>query len=260
MGEKVAEFIILRFRNQREIRYFEILSASFSRIPHAQCAGTPTRTPHAHVCIYPFVFQALGAKMKCVELHVGVQPAMKLELLSKVASLRMCTYLAAPVGFRHVENRSMPLSCWGQFCRSLRRLCAANGCPFFTFSCALNSVTCILKHSKCASSVFSQRVRFSRGPLHPPHTHQRFPRIPRAPKARAKKNWRFCEKYCAKIALKCRSRVCYSQILGKYTRFIILASRDSHTIHYFEIFTQRANSLHSLAYPPPPPPLNVCGS
>ena len=44
--------------------------------------------------------------------------------------------------------------------------------------------------------------------------HQRIARIPRAPKARAKKNWRFCGKYCAKFILKCGSRVRYSQILG----------------------------------------------
>ena len=35
--------------------------------------------------------------------------------------------------------------------------------------------------------------------------HQRTPRIPRAPKARAKKNWQFCGKYCPKFTLKCCS-------------------------------------------------------
>ena len=35
--------------------------------------------------------------------------------------------------------------------------------------------------------------------------HQRTARIPRAPKARAKKNWRFCGKYCPKFTLKCCS-------------------------------------------------------
>ena len=108
------------------------------------------------------------------------------------------------------------------------------------------SLTCVHKHSKCARSVFSKRVRFSSAP------HQRFPRIPRAPKARSKKNWRFCGKYCTKFTLKCRSRFHYSQILGsipnslfwhleKLAQFIILRSSHSGRIQY----------EHSLMYPPP---------
>ena len=46
-----------------------------------------------------------------------------------------------------------------------------------------------------------------KGSLFPRSPHQRIARIPRAPKARAKKNRRFCGKYCGKFALKCRSKV-----------------------------------------------------
>ena len=47
----------------------------------------------------------------------------------------------------------------------------------------------------------------TKGSFFPRSPHQRIARIPRAPKARAKKNRRFCGKYCGKFALKCRSKV-----------------------------------------------------
>ena len=57
---------------------------------------------------------------------------------------------------------------------------------------------------------------------------QPFQRVPRA-----KKNWWFCAKYCAKYTLKWRFRAHYSQILGS-TQLTILASCETYTIHYFE--------------------------
>ena len=210
-------------RESRKIHYFEILksawnsfitlrylSASFSRIP-VTCSVRVhpyTHATHTYLHFAPFVLRGFGcckcisAKMTCVELHVGVKPAMKLGSRSKVASLRMYV-------FRDFDmwKRNTPLSCW-DFVGQCGVFALQMDVTVLTFSRLKFNYKASRNTQNVPGRFLTEASFFARS------AHQRFPRLPRAPKARAKKNWRFCGKYCAKFVLKCGSRVHYSQILG----------------------------------------------
>ena len=170
VGEKLAEFIILRFWNQREIHYFDLFERLVFPLTHMLSTRTLLPARHTHMfafslCCSPGLwvlrYKCACAKMTCVELLVGVQPAMKLESWSKVASLHMlsCGILTCGKETRRWAPGDKFVGHYGVFALQLNVF-------IVTFSRALkfNFTDIRPKHSKCARSVFSQRVRFSRAP------------------------------------------------------------------------------------------------
>ena len=92
-------FIILRY-----------LSPSFSRIPVPCSVRVHPDTHATHTCLYlaPLFFGALGAasvlfcaKKSCVELHVGVKPAMKLGSQQSCELTQVCLPGFWHVGMKH---------------------------------------------------------------------------------------------------------------------------------------------------------------
>ena len=135
-----------------------------------------------------------------------------------LGSLRKCELahgnLPAAVGFLTRGEKNTPLS--------FLRQCQC----FHVLACTYSStsVTYVLKHSKRARSVFSQRVCFPRCPL----THHQFPRIPRAPKARAMKIGDFPGNIAQKIHLNVVLEFIIHRSWESIHNSLFLASQEAH--------------------------------
>ena len=176
---------------------FPSLRSVFPHTGNMLSARAPLHARHTHMFAFcPFVLQGVGcckcvwAKMTCVELHVGVKPAMKLGSRSKIASLRMYILRDFDMWKKHAVELLR------QFCRLMQRFCAADGCPCFdvlAFSSS-TSLTSVHRHPKCTRT-FSHR-EFVFCALCPPT----IPKDPASAEGASEEKLAICGKYCAKFS------------------------------------------------------------
>ena len=148
-------------------------------------ARAPLNARHTHMFAFcPFVLW--GFATTCVAAR-WCKTGNETGIAKRSCELRMIFQ-----DFDMIVEKKHAVELLRQFCRLMRRFCAADGC-LLTFTRA-HSLTSVHRRWKCT------RTFPTRGSFYACSAPQRFPRIQRAPKARAKKNWRFCGKYGAKVS------------------------------------------------------------